>query len=229
MDSISESQIVISKNGDTSCPVGLTLVATPIGNLADVSHRALAILKTADIVLCEDTRRTQILLQRYGINAKLLSYGVHNLKARIPQVLKKLQEDARIALVSDAGTPGISDPGAELCRRALDMNVQVYAIPGPAAFVQALVLSGLPTSRFIFEGFLPHKKGRQTRLKSLADEPRTIILYESPHRLIKTLEQLHEYLGNRSIAVARELTKLHEEIVRGKLTDVIENFSSREK
>lgn len=221
--------MVKNEREEISCPVGLTLVATPIGNLADVSHRALAILRTADVVLCEDTRRTQILLRRFGIEAKLLSYGVHNLKARLPQVLKKLQEEARIALVSDAGTPGISDPGAELCRRALGIDVPVHAVPGPAAFVQALVLSGLSTSRFVFEGFLPHKKGRQTRLKSLADEPRTILLYESPHRLMKTLEQLREYLGNRSAAVARELTKLHEEIVRGKLTDVIENFTNREK
>lgn len=212
-----------------ACPVGLTLVATPIGNLADISHRAIAVLKSADLILCEDTRHTKILMRRWGIDSPLLSYGAHNLKARLPQILKKLRENARIALVSDAGTPGISDPGAELCRHAIDEGVSVSAVPGPTAFVHALMLSGLPTARFTFEGFLPHKKGRKTRLESLSDEPRTIILYESPHRFLKTLRDLHSHLGDRQVAVARELTKLHEEMIRGNLTEVIDIFQSREK
>jgi 16S rRNA (cytidine1402-2'-O)-methyltransferase len=220
---------VIANDEETSCPEGLTLVATPIGNLADISHRALETLRSADLILCEDTRHTQILLRHYGIEAELLSYGAHNLRARRPQILNKLRDGARIALVSDAGTPGISDPGAELCRHALDVGVPIHAVPGPAAFVHALVLSGLPTARFIFEGFLPHKKGRKTRLTALADEPRTIILYESPYRLLKTLRELHEHLGNRQIAVARELTKRFEEVVRGHLAEIVELFERREK
>lgn len=219
----------MSESEEIPCPIGLTLVATPIGNLGDISHRALDVLKSADTVCCEDTRHTQILLRRYGVNVRLLSYGTHNLKTRLPQILRKLHEGVRIALVSDAGTPGISDPGAELCRRAIAEEIDVHAIPGPAAFIHALVLSGLPTSRFVFEGFLPNKKGRKTRIESLTDESRTIIFYESPHRLLKTLRELHEYLGNRRVAVARELTKVFEEIVRGKLADVLETFSQREK
>jgi 16S rRNA (cytidine1402-2'-O)-methyltransferase len=221
----------VANNNDeeVSCPIGLTFVATPIGNLADITERALETLRTADLILCEDTRRTQILLRHYGIQAKLLSYGAHNLASRRPQVLNKLREGARIALVSDSGTPGISDPGAELCRHALDAGLSVHAVPGPAAFIQALVLSGLPTARFVFEGFLPHKKGRQKKLTSLAEEPRTIILYESPYRLLKTLRDLLEHLGNRRVAVARELTKRFEEVVRGNLAEVLESFEKRGK
>lgn len=221
--------MVSADREEASCPTGLTLVATPIGNLGDISHRAIALLGSADLVLCEDTRRTQILLRRWDVEARLLSYGAHNLKVRLPQVMKKLREGARIALVSDAGTPGISDPGAELCRHAIAAGLHVHAVPGPAAFVHALVLSGLPTARFVFEGFLPHKKRRKTRLESLAEEPRTIILYESPHRLLKTLRDLHSYFGDRQVAVARELTKLYEEIVRGDLADVLETFEKRKK
>jgi 16S rRNA (cytidine1402-2'-O)-methyltransferase len=219
----------MAEGEEIACPVGLTLVATPIGNLADISHRALDTLRSAELILCEDTRHTQILLRHGGIQTRLLSYGAHNLKERIPQILSRLREGARIALVSDAGTPGISDPGAELCRHALDAGIPIHAVPGPAAFVQALVLSGLPTARFVFEGFLPHKKGRKTRLKSLEDERRTIILYESPYRLLKTLRELHEHLGDRSVAVARELTKRFEEVVRGKLAEVLEIFEKRQK
>ncbi|MFH1011905.1 MAG: 16S rRNA (cytidine(1402)-2'-O)-methyltransferase, partial [bacterium] len=222
-------RLVMAEGEEIACSVGLTLVATPIGNLADISHRALETLRSADLILCEDTRHTQILLRHWGIQARLLSYGAHNLKARLPQILSKLREGTRIALVSDAGTPGISDPGAELCRRALDVGLPIHAVPGPAAFVQALVLSGLPTARFVFEGFLPHKKRRKTRLEALADEPRTIVLYESPYRLLKTLRELHEHLGNRPVAVARELTKLFEEVVRGNLADVLEIFQKRQK
>lgn len=222
--------VPLANNGEeVSCPVGLTLVATPIGNLADISQRALETLRTADLILCEDTRHTQILLRHYGIEAKLLSYAAHNLASRRPQILNKLHEGARIALVSDAGTPGISDPGAELCRHVLDAGLPVHAIPGPAAFIHALVLSGLPTARFVFEGFLPHKKGRKTRLTMLASEHRTILLYESPYRLLKSLRELLEYLGNRQVAVARELTKRFEEIVRGNLADVLAAFEKREK
>lgn len=222
-------RLVTVEHEETACPIGLTLVATPIGNLSDISRRALETLRAADLILCEDTRRTQILLRHYGMEAKLLSYGAHNISARRPQILNKLREGARIALVSDAGTPGISDPGAELCRHALDAGIPIHAVPGPAAFVQALVLSGLPTSRFVFESFLPHKKGRKTRLALLAEESRTIVLYESPYRLLKTLRELHEVLGNRPVAVARELTKLFEEVVRGKLADVLDIFRKRQK
>lgn len=206
-------------------PMGsLAVVATPIGNLSDVSFRAVEILKAADLLLCEDTRHSKRLLDRYLIQVPTTSYGAHNLKSKLAWVLEQLALGKRVALISDAGTPGISDPGTMLVSSAIEAGNFVFTVPGPAALISALVLSGLRTDKFVFEGFLPHKKGRQTRLKLLAVEPRTIVLYESVHRIQKTLSELHEYLGNRKVAVCRELTKLHEEIVRGNLSDAIAHF-----
>jgi 16S rRNA (cytidine1402-2'-O)-methyltransferase len=203
----------------------LVVIGTPIGNLADASERAVAELARADVILCEDTRHSARLLQHYGIHAPTTSYGSHNLRAKIPWILEQLRARKRLALICDAGMPGISDPGALLIRAVLDEALPVEAIPGPNALLLALVLSGLPTDRFVFDGFLPHKKGRQTRLRQLAEEPRTIVLYESPHRLLKTLTELCDHLGDRESAVARELTKLYEEVRRGKLSEHVEHFS----
>jgi 16S rRNA (cytidine1402-2'-O)-methyltransferase len=178
------------------------------------------------VVLCEDTRHSATLFRHYDISTPATSYGSHNIHGKIPWVLEQLRTGRRVALVCDAGTPGISDPGSVLARNAIDAGFRVEAIPGASAIVLALVVSGLPTDRFVFDGFLPHKKGRQTRLRELAVEPRTIILYESPHRLLKTLAELHEHLGNRQAAIARELTKLYEEVKRGKLSELLEHFTT---
>ncbi len=203
----------------------LVLVATPIGNLEDMSARAVEELSRADLILCEDTRHSATLLRHYDIQVPTTSYGSHNLRAKLPWILEQLINGQRLVLVCDAGMPGISDPGSVLVKEALEQKLSVQAIPGPSALVLALVLSGLPTDRFVFDGFLPHKKGRQTRLKMLAEEPRTIVLYESPHRLVKTLTELHEYLGDRPAAVARELTKIYEEVRRDKLSEHIRHFT----
>lgn len=204
----------------------LVVIGTPIGNLADMNARGIEELSRAAVVLCEDTRHSSILLQHYGLRVPTTSYGSHNVRSKIPWVLDQLQAGRRLALICDAGMPGISDPGAALIRAVIDQGLAVEAVPGPNALLLALVLSGLPTDRFVFEGFLPHKKGRQTRLKELAGEPRTIVLYESPHRLLKTLTELHEYLGDRHTAVARELTKLYEEVRRAPLSEHIRHFSA---
>lgn len=210
-------------------PTGsLAVVATPIGNLGDLSFRAVETLKRADLLLCEDTRHSKRLLDRYQIQVPTTSYGAHNLKSKLAWVLEQLGQTKRVALISDAGTPGISDPGTMLVSAVLAAGYEVFTVPGPAALIPALVLSGMRTDRFVFEGFLPHKKGRQTRLKLLASEPRTIVLYESVHRIQKTLAELQEYLGNRRVAVCRELTKLHEEIVRGSLSDAIAHFEKHD-
>ncbi|MBK6766695.1 MAG: 16S rRNA (cytidine(1402)-2'-O)-methyltransferase [bacterium] len=206
----------------------LAVVATPIGNLGDISLRAIETLKSVDVILCEDTRHSKRLLDHYQVHAVTTSYGAHNLKSKLIWVLEQLRLGKRLALISDAGTPGISDPGTMLVSAALEAGFTVLTVPGPAAFVPALVLSGLRTDKFVFEGFLPHKKGRQTRLKVLALEPRTIVLYESVHRIQKTLGELRDYLGDRRVAVCRELTKIHEEIVRGTLSDAIEHFQKHE-
>lgn len=206
----------------------LAVVATPIGNLGDISLRAIETLKSVDLILCEDTRHSKRLLDHYQIHAATTSYGAHNLKTKLVWVLEQLKLGKRLALISDAGTPGISDPGTMLVSAALEAGHEVITIPGPAAFVSALVLSGLRTDKFVFEGFLPHKKGRQTRLKLLALEPRTIVLYESVHRIQKTLGELRDYLGDRRVAVCRELTKIHEEIVRGTLSEAITHFEKHE-
>jgi 16S rRNA (cytidine1402-2'-O)-methyltransferase len=193
----------------------LYLVATPIGNLEDITYRAVHVLSSVDMIAAEDTRKTKILLDHYNINKPMMSYYSYNEKARSPQLIEKLLAGQSIALVSDAGTPGISDPAYHVVHQALDQNLPVVPIPGPAACIAALIVSGLPTDRFVFEGFLPLKKGRKTKFESLKSESRTIILYESPHRILKTLAEVVVFFGNRRIVVARELTKKFEEIVRG--------------
>ncbi|MGB3589334.1 MAG: 16S rRNA (cytidine(1402)-2'-O)-methyltransferase, partial [Tunicatimonas sp.] len=195
----------------------LFLVPTPIGNLEDITLRALRILKEVDVILAEDTRTSGRLLKHFDIRTTMHSYHAFNEHRAVEGLVKRLANE-RMALISDAGTPAISDPGFLLVRECLKQEIEVECLPGPTALIPALVNSGLPTDRFVFEGFLPHKKGRQTRLKQLAEETRTIVLYESPHRLVKSLQQLGEYLGTeRLAAVSRELTKLHEETQRGTL------------
>lgn len=208
-------------------PGTLYVVATPIGNLDDLSVRALNVLRGVDLIAAEDTRTTLVLLRHYEISKPLVSYHSHNEARRTPELIAKLHSGASVAVVSDAGTPGISDPAYRVVRTALDERVPVVAIPGPAALLPALLTSGLPMDRFVFEGFLPVKKGRKTRLESLASEPRTIILYESPHRLLRTLTELKAHLGERRVSVARELTKKFEEVVRGTLSEVHDRFAAR--
>ncbi|MEW8958564.1 MAG: 16S rRNA (cytidine(1402)-2'-O)-methyltransferase [Moorella sp. (in: firmicutes)] len=205
----------------------LYLVATPIGNLEDITLRALKILGEVDLIAAEDTRRTRELLAHYNLHTPLTSYHRHNLRSKTPYLLKMLLEGKKLALVSDAGMPGISDPGEELVREAIDAGINVVPIPGPNAALAALVASGLPTSRFVFEGFLPRKgKERRERLIALAAEERTLIFYEAPHRLVNTLEDLLAALGDRRVAVGRELTKMFETIWRGMLSEAIAFFQA---
>lgn len=199
----------------------LYLVSTPIGNLSDITLRALDVLAAVDLIAAEDTRYSKRLLLHFQIGTPLVSFHEHNERARTPQLIGDLQAGKSVALISDAGTPAISDPGFPLIRAALANGIAVQAIPGATAFVPALQLSGLPIHRFAFEGFPPAKKGRQTFFRELQQEERTIVLYESPHRLIKTLEQLLDVLGDRHIAVVRELTKKFEQVLRGTLTEVL--------
>lgn len=204
----------------------LYLVPTPIGNLEDITLRSVRILKEVDIILAEDTRTSRVLLNHLGIEKRLLSHHQHNEHQSVPEVIRMIKAGQSVALISDAGTPGISDPGFLLIREALKEQVDIECLPGPTAFVPALVISGLPCDRFHFEGFLPVKKGRQTRLKELAELDLTIVLYESPHRILKTLEQLAEYLGaERPASVSRELTKMYEETRRGTLRELVEHFA----
>lgn len=200
----------------------LFIVPTPIGNLEDITFRAIRTLKEADLILAEDTRQTSKLLNQYEINTRMKSHHLFNEHKTINGIIDLLTAGEQIALVSDAGTPGISDPGFLLIRSCIQNNIAVECLPGATAFVPALVNSGIPSDHFIFEGFLPPKKGRKTRLEKLASESYTVILYESPFRLIKTLIQLKEYFGGgRQVAVARELTKIHEETIRGTIDEVI--------
>jgi 16S rRNA (cytidine1402-2'-O)-methyltransferase len=206
----------------------LYLVPTPIGNLEDITLRAINVLKSVDVVLAEDTRTSGMLLKHLGISKPLQSYHIHNEHQTVQKVVARLLKGERMALVSDAGTPAISDPGFLLVRECLQNGISVGCLPGATAFVPALVNSGLPADRFTFEGFLPHKKGRQTRLNSLKEEERTMIFYESPHRLLKTLEQLAEVLGtDRPASVSRELTKMYEETLNGTLAEVNAYFSTK--
>ena len=206
----------------------LYIVPTPIGNLEDITLRAIRILKEVDMVLAEDTRKTQILLKHYGIENKLSSHHAFNEHKSVRAVIERLKGGATIALVSDAGTPGISDPGFLLIRECLKENITVECLPGPTALIPALVNSGLPCDRFIFEGFLPHKKGRQTRLTKLSEEESTLVFFESPHRLVKTLEQLATVFGSaRPASVSRELTKIYEETARGTLEELIVHFKDK--
>jgi 16S rRNA (cytidine1402-2'-O)-methyltransferase len=203
----------------------LYIVSTPIGNLNDITFRAVEVLKQVDLIACEDTRRTKILLEKFGLAKNLISYYNYNERQRAEEIIRELKSGKNVALVSDSGTPGISDPGFVLIKRAIEENITVIPIPGPTAFVCALVGSGLPMDEFVFVGFLPHKKGRKTKLKKLSEEERTIILYESPHRLIKTLNEILEIFGDREIAVAKELTKIHEEFFRGKISEVLKKLT----
>ena len=208
----------------------LYLVPTPVGNLGDITLRALELLKTADLVLAEDTRTTGMLLKHYDIKARLQSHHKFNEHQTAEAVAERLAvSDETVVLVSDAGTPGISDPGFMLVRACVARDVEVQCLPGATAFVPALVSSGLPCERFAFEGFLPQKKGRATRLAGLAEEPRTMIIYESPYRVAKTLRQLAEAFGSdRRCAACREISKLHEECVRGTLEEVAAHFEANE-
>ena len=205
----------------------LYLVSTPIGNLEDITLRALRILKEADIIAAEDTRRTGLLLKHFNIKSSLESYHDYNKEKKTPHLLDLLSKGRTIAVVSDAGTPGISDPAYYLVKRAVQAGIIVSPVPGATAVVASLIVSGLPTDRFVFDGFLPPKKGRKTRLEQLKTENRTLILYEAPHRLVRTLNDLLNVFGNRHISVCREVTKKFEEIIRGTLTETIEIFSRR--
>ncbi|QCX02019.1 16S rRNA (cytidine(1402)-2'-O)-methyltransferase [Aggregatimonas sangjinii] len=206
----------------------LYLVPTPIGNLEDMTLRAIRILKEVDVVLAEDTRTSGKLLQHFEIGTPMQSHHMHNEHKTVDALVKRLKAGETMALISDAGTPAISDPGFLLTRACVENQIAVDCLPGATAFVPALVNSGLPNDKFIFEGFLPVKKGRQTRLLLLAEETRTIILYESPHKLLKTLSQLVEYFGaDRLVSVSRELTKLYEETVRGTATEVLEHYTAK--
>lgn len=204
------------------------LVPTPVGNLDDITLRALEVLRNVDLILAEDTRVTRRLLQHFEINTPCSAYHQNNEHARTASVLEKIEEGAVIAYCTDAGTPGISDPGFYLVRAALQEGLNVETLPGATAFVPALVNSGLPCERFVFEGFLPHKKGRQTRLDQLKGETRTMVFYESPYRVLKTLNQLAETLGaDRLVSVSREISKLYEEHVRGTLEEAIAHFEQK--
>ena len=204
----------------------LYVVPTPIGNLEDMTFRAVNVLKSVDLILAEDTRTSGFLLKHYEIKTPMQSHHKFNEHKTLQHVIEKLKSGLNIALISDAGTPAISDPGFMLVRACVEQGIEVECLPGATAFVPALVSSGLPNDRFCFEGFLPQKKGRQTRLKSLADESRTMIFYESPFRIVKTLTQLAEVLGRvRKASVSREISKLYEETVRGTLAELIEHFT----
>jgi len=199
----------------------LYLVATPIGNLEDITLRAIRVLKEADLIACEDTRQTQKLLQHYGIHKEMISYHAHNEMTRAAELVIELEQGAQVALVSDAGTPVVSDPGHRLVTLCLRHHIPVIPIPGPSAFVAALAASGLPTEEFLFVGFLPSRAGaRRKALENLKSEPRTIVLYEAPHRLVETLADAAAVMGPRPAVVAREITKIHEEFLRGNLDEL---------
>lgn len=207
----------------------LYLVATPIGNLADITHRALQVLKDVDLIACEDTRHTHKLLQHYGITTKTISYHEHNEQQRTSHLIDLLKQGSDVAVVSDAGTPAISDPGFRLVRAAIENDLVVVPVPGPSALISALAAAGLPTDEFFFAGFLPPRtNARRTRLGELKTVPGTLIFYEAPHRLAGTLKDAYEILGEREAVVARELTKLHEEIKRGRLSELASFYVDEE-
>ncbi|AMA49083.1 MULTISPECIES: 16S rRNA (cytidine(1402)-2'-O)-methyltransferase [Flavobacterium] len=206
----------------------LYIVPTPIGNLEDMTFRAIKILKEVDCILAEDTRTSGKLLKHFEIATHMQSHHMHNEHKTVDQIIQRLQTGQNIALISDAGTPAISDPGFLLTRACLENGIEVECLPGATAFVPALVNSGLPNDKFVFEGFLPDKKGRQTRFLQLAEENRTMILYVSPHKLIKTLTEFVQYFGSdRLVSVSRELSKLHEETVRGTAEEVLKHFETK--
>ena len=202
---------------------------TPVGNLEDITYRALRILREADLILAEDTRTTGNLLKHFDVKNAMLSYHKFNEHQTVDKVVERLKAGETVAVVSDAGTPGISDPGFLVAREAIRAGIEVITLPGATAFVPALVSSGLPCDKFCFEGFLPQKKGRQTRLEALKNEPRTMIFYESPHRIVKALTQFVEVFGaERPVSVCREISKVHEESVRGTLSEVLAHFQENE-
>ena len=206
----------------------LFLVPTPVGNLEDMTFRAIRVLKEVDYILAEDTRNSGKLLKHFEITTPMHSHHMHNEHKTVENIVRRIQGGDTFALISDAGTPAISDPGFLLVRACVEAGVEVDCLPGATAFVPALVNSGFPNDKFVFEGFLPVKKGRQTRLKLLADETRTIIFYESPHKLLKSLAQFVEYFGSdRQISVSREISKLHEETIRGSVTQVLAHYTNK--
>lgn len=210
-------------------PGTLYLVATPIGNLADITHRAIDVLKNVELIACEDTRHTRKLLQHYGLSTRTVSYHEHNEQDRARQLIELLREGKDVAVVSDAGTPSISDPGFRLVRAAIENEIAVVPVPGPSALISALIAAGLPTDEFFFGGFLPARSNaRRTRLTELRSVPGTLIFYDAPHRLAETLKDAYEVLGEREAVVARELTKLHEEIKRARLSQLAEHYSTEE-
>lgn len=212
----------------TTTSTALYVVPTPIGNMEDITFRAVDILKSVDVILAEDTRKSGILLKHLKINKPLQSYHIFNEQKVVSAIVERLKKGERMALISDAGTPAISDPGFLLVRTCLEHDVAVECLPGPTAFVPALVKSGLPADSFVFEGFLPHKKGRNKKLEQLSQEPRTMIFYESPHRLMKTLQQFEEVFGkDRRASVSKELTKIYEETVNGTLEELVKAFEDR--
>ena len=204
----------------------LYIVSTPIGNLEDITFRAIRILKDSPLIAAEDTRRSKVLLSHYNISTPTISYYEHNRYSRIPKLIDHLIGGEDIALITDAGTPGISDPAYRLIRAAINSDCRVESIPGASASLAALVASGLPTDRFIFEGFLPHKKGRKGKLEKVKDIDATIIFYESPNRLVRTLKDILEYIGDRPIAIGRELSKKFEEIMRGRVSDILSHYNT---
>ncbi len=199
----------------------LYIVATPIGNLQDITYRAIEILKNTTFIAAEDTRKSKILLSHFNINKPLISYFEHNKFKRIPQILKRINSGENCALITDAGTPAISDPAYKLIRNAIDQNIIIESVPGPSSVLTALTASGLPTDRFIFEGFLPPRKNRKSRLLRLKDEVATLIFFENPKRLNRTLNDIHTYIGDRPAVIAREMTKIHEEYLRGTVSQLI--------
>jgi 16S rRNA (cytidine1402-2'-O)-methyltransferase len=205
----------------------LYIVATPIGNLQDITLRAIETLKQVDLVAAEDTRVTGILLKHFGIDSKLISFHSHSNEKKLFEIIDILKEGKTVALVSDAGTPGISDPSFKLITECIRQGIEVMPIPGVSALVTALSVSGAPIDKFTYLGFLPMKKGRQTVLKSMANEPRTMVVYESVHRINKTLSELREFLGNRYICVGREMTKMFEEYYKGTIDQAIEHFKQK--
>ncbi|MDC0580163.1 16S rRNA (cytidine(1402)-2'-O)-methyltransferase [Bacteroidia bacterium] len=207
----------------------LYIVPTPIGNLADITYRAIEVLKSVNAILAEDTRQTKKLLDHYQVSQKLIPYHQHNEHKNLQLVIERLLNGEILAVCTDAGTPGISDPGFLLIREAIQANIEVITLPGPVAAIVAIVGSGLPCDAFIYEGFLPHKKGKQTKIQNLVEEKRTTIFYESPHRIIKTLQMIEEILGNtRQVAIGRELTKKFEEYIRGTATELLAHFMQHE-
>jgi 16S rRNA (cytidine1402-2'-O)-methyltransferase len=208
-------------------PGALYLVSTPIGNLGDFSYRAAHILKSVDLIAAEDTRVTSILLNHYEIHKKMVPFHSYNQKRQTPYLIKNLKDENSVALVSDAGTPGISDPAYVLVQAALENNIRIIPIPGASAFLAALTVTGLPINRFVFEGFLPVKKGRKSKITALASEERTIVFYESPHRIQKTVKELNENWGNRQCVMGREITKKFEEFYRGSLEELISYLAQK--